>query len=248
MNESLEVGKSLLAIKSDAADLAAENERLGTSLASLRSDGDASRMQAADVEAELVAAKEQVQALVEREKAWQDERTVLAAERDALVAAVQDAGNARQAAEGNLADVERLQTELAAERERADSLGGRITDLEAERSRLLEQIETASADTGGSGTGNVAPSAGASTTSDDRVLALTLQLRASRGRIAELEQKLAEPAPVDAATAGLQDELTRSKDENAELASELDALRNRMQKIETLLVRYTPSPPEPAPR
>ena len=46
----------------------------------------------------------------------------------------------------------------------------------------------------------------------------------------------------------MQAELNNARDENAVLADELDTLRRRMRQVENLLVRYTPRPPEPAPR
>lgn len=235
----LEVEEALAALKTETRQMAAENERLDTRLASLRAADDAGEATITELRAQLIEARERAKALEEVEQSWRDERSLLVAERDALAATLADAGNVGARAGGAAVDVvdageiERLEAALAAAQAQVRSLDERIADLTSERDAALESTSAALV------------AAREEHERDQVELQRQIDALEAAGPVSDGDVSDGEGG-TDAGR--MQAELNNVRDENAVLADELDTLRRRMRQVENLLVRYTPRPPEPAPR
>ncbi|MCB1969543.1 MAG: hypothetical protein KDG54_03960 [Geminicoccaceae bacterium] len=281
---------ALAALKNENASLMEERQRLDTMLAGYETaregDVDQLRRQLAELEAnaseerevatgldaKLAAALDQVRALEADKVKWENERVVLAAERDAFAAKMAEqsgaAGDATsvnseaevalQMAEERIGSLQTRLDQITEERDAALATGQSALvaaerSFASERERLQERIANLEKGASGDDTAGVtapetAENANGVVVSNDRILALTQQLTGAKARIADLEGQLANLPPAAPGSINVASELHASQNENDELTDRVDQLRDRMNSIQKLLSRYTPKPPEPAPR
>lgn len=235
----------------DQAILRAENDNLKSETGELRlelenrlNQAEASNEALAVLQAELAAlriaedelaqAKAANQSLNQGMTQLQERVSVLATERDEIRTELESLKLAELDKAGL---TQRFESELQSAAEQLAGMKIELADMEQERDLAIEASAQIQSD---------AAAADVSTELDEaqaRLADLTAELAAARSRIVALE-----------AIAQANREQDRASTQSAAVAgsvevdAELQALKERQKILETVLARFTPQPPEPAPR
>lgn len=141
-------------------------------------------------------------------------------DRDAVRAELSELKEAQLDASGLSA---RFGDELAQKDAELAALTARIDDLQQERDEALARLESLES----------LPEQADSTANQDKITELTEALAAAQARITAFE---------------VIDRSGTTATSDSDVNQELQSLRDRQQILETLLARFTPAPPRPAPR